>query len=153
MSLFTALTQRRNATIGGALAIALGAFVSFAGLASDRSGEVVLTKPQLQYQNINPAIQMATAHGDRANGAHGTFGKFPANFATPFHTHSGAYHGIVIKGVMTNPFEGEKNPPRMVAGSYWHVPANAAHATACVSDEPCEFYFHAGSGFDFTPVK
>jgi quercetin dioxygenase-like cupin family protein len=69
------------------------------------------------------------------------------------HTHSGAYHGVVIKGVMTNPFEGEINPPKLPPGSYWYVPADAVHATACVSNTPCEFYFHADSAFDFTPVK
>lgn len=54
---------------------------------------------------------------------------------------------------MTNPFEGEESPPRMGPGSYWYVPAGAVHATACVSDTPCQFYFHAESGFDFTPVE
>ena len=153
MSLLTALTSRRSAPIIGILAVALGVAISFSGSASDRNGEVVLTEAQLKFENINPAIRMATAYGDRAKSAHGTFGRFPAQFITPFHTHSGAYHGVVIKGVMTNPFEGQKNPPKMAAGSYWQVPANSVHATACVSDEPCEFYFHAESGFDFTPVK
>lgn len=107
----------------------------------------------MAFENINPAIRMATAWGDRGKGAHGTFGRFPANFITPLHTHSGAYHGIVVKGVMTNPFEGEADPPKMGPGSYWYVPAEAAHATACVSAVPCEFYFHAAAAFDFQPVK
>jgi quercetin dioxygenase-like cupin family protein len=41
----------------------------------------------------------------------------------------------------------------MVPGSYWYVPAQAVHATACVSDTPCQFYFHADDAFDFTPVE
>ena len=131
----------------------LTACAATADTASDPYGEIVVQKSALQYNNINPAIQMAGAYGDMTKGAHGTFGKFPAEFNTPFHTHSGAYHGVVLKGVMTNPFEGEENPPQMEPGSYWHVPANAVHATACVSATPCEFYFHAGSGFDFTPVE
>ncbi len=120
---------------------------------SVKMAETVTPAADLTYENINPAIAMATAFGDRAAGPHGTFGRFPANFTTPFHTHSGAYHGIVVKGVMTNPFKGETNPPKMQAGSYWHVPAGSIHATACVSDTPCEFYFHADEGFDFGPAE
>ncbi|MEH6403286.1 MAG: DUF4437 domain-containing protein [Sneathiella sp.] len=96
---------------------------------------------------------MAHAYGHRGKGAHGSFGRFPANFETPGHPHTGAYHGVVIKGVMTNPFKGEKNAPTMVAGSYWYVPAGMPHTTACVSDTPCEFYFHADGAFDFKPAK
>lgn len=116
-------------------------------------GEKVVPKAQIKFVKINPAIRMATVYGDKSSGAHGTFGKIPARFKTPFHTHSAAYHGVVLKGVMTNPFKGQKNPPRMAPGSYWHVPANSVHATACVSKTPCEFYFHSLSKFDFRPAK
>ncbi len=107
----------------------------------------------MQFANINPAIQMGAAWGDRGAGAHGTFGKFPAKFTTPTHSHSGAYHGIVLQGVMTNPFDDEADPPQMAAGSYWYVPAGSSHATACVSETPCRFYFHAEGAFDFLPVE
>lgn len=140
--------------LAGAAMIALGACTASAGSSTfDTSAAVALPSQAVQYQNINPAVQMGTAWGDRSAGEHGTFGKFPADFITPFHTHSGAYHGVVVAGTMTNPFEGEQNPPRMGPGSYWYVPANAVHATACVSATPCQFYFHAESGFDFTPVE
>ncbi len=142
----------------------LGAVGAFAGLvlagcagttipAFDPKAEVAMPAAKLDFQNLNPMIKMADAYGDRAKGAHGTFGTFPANFVTPLHTHTAAYHGVVIKGVMTNPFKGEANPPRMPPGSYWYVPAEAVHKTACVSNEPCEFYFHADSAFDFKPVQ
>ena len=119
----------------------------------NQSKEVALPKSQLEYININPAIQMADAYGDMSKGLHGTFGKFPANFDSGVHTHTGAYHGIVVKGVMTNPFKGEDNAPRLEAGSYWYVPANSVHSTACVSDIPCEFFFFADAKFDFFPVE
>lgn len=121
--------------------------------AFDPDKQTVLPAAAVDYQNINPAIRMGAAWGDRSKGRHGTFGRFPANFQTPFHTHSGAYHGVVLAGTMTNPFEGEASPPRMTAGSYWYVPANTVHATACVSDMPCQFYFHAAGAFDFMPVE
>ena len=144
--------SRLKLGLGLTLAAAVIGGAASAGSSYDETLQVVLPKAALEFVNINPAIQMAAAYGDRGTGAHGSFGKFPAKFTTPLHTHSGAYHGVVLTGVMTNPFEGETNPPEMVAGSYWYVPAEALHATACVSETPCEFYFHALSAFDFHPV-
>ena len=122
-------------------------------LAGPNAGEIALPAEKLKFEKLNPAISMADAYGNRAKGAHGTFGRFPGSFITPWHTHTVTYHGVVIKGTMTNPFKGENNPPQMGPGSYWHVPALSVHATACVSKTPCEFYFYADGPFDFTPVK
>ncbi len=118
------------------------------------SGVIGLATPaaKIEFTPIAPFVKMGGAWGDRASGAHGTFGEFPGGAASPLHTHSGAYHGVVITGVMTNPFEGESNPPKMGPGSYWYVPAGMEHVTACVSKEPCLFYFHAQGSFDFTPT-
>ena len=119
----------------------------------DPSKDTVKPAQSIPYTHINPAIQFGSAWGDFGKTEHGTFGKFPGNFQTPFHTHSGAYHGVVIKGTMSNPFKNEKNPPVMKPGSYWFVPANSVHATACISVEPCQFYFHAAGNFDFVEHK
>lgn len=140
----------KSVALGIAVAL-VAASVSYAGF--DANSNVILPEGSRAFVNINPAIKMAPAYGDRSVGAHGSFGQFPANFETPVHTHTGAYHGIVIKGIMTNPFDGDKNAPKMGPGSYWYVPAGAVHSTACVSDTPCEFYFHADSGFDFHVVE
>ena len=142
----------RSAALAATLLI-VGAAVVQAGVEFDANREVVLPSENVHYAPINPKIKMGAAYGDRGTGAHGSFGRFSANFITPLHSHSGAYHGIVIKGTMTNPFKGESAPKRMKAGSYWYVPAGAAHATACVSPDPCEFYFHAAEKFDFLPAK
>lgn len=98
-------------------------------------------------------IMFADAFGSREKGPHGTFGLFPGNFETPLHTHSHAYVAVVIKGQMTNPFKGEKNPPMMGPGSFWSVAAGEEHSTACVSEEPCEFFMTGEHNFDFMPVK
>ena len=138
-----------------AYALAATILTAIPALAQDAAFDsaVPQTKPsgEIVYNALNEAIQMGTAWGDRATGAHGTFGKFIGNFATPFHKHSEAYHGVVLSGTMTNPFKGidEDNPARMQVGSYWYVPANAVHATTCVSAEPCSFFFTADGSFDF----
>ncbi|WP_236937532.1 cupin domain-containing protein [Flavobacterium columnare] len=60
-----------------------------------------------------------------------------------------------MSGTMINPIgdEDPKNAKRMGPGSYWYVPANQAHTTGCVSEEPCVFYSYQSAGFDFTPTK
>ena len=151
------MTNRRSRLISVLATSLVGAgllsTMAYAGdTGFDPKREAAVPDEMLEFVNINPAIRMAAAFGDRSRGAHGSFGKFPASFSTPMHTHSGAYHGVVIAGEMTNPFAGEKNPPRMGPGSYWYVPAESVHATACVSATPCEFYFHADAAFDFQEV-
>ena len=95
-------------------------------------------------------IEFGMAYGNTFKSDHGTLGKFPANFETPVHTHSQAYHAIVIAGVMTNPMQGQKDKAtEMGRGSYWFVPAGQAHSTACVSASPCQFYMHQQLPFDF----
>ncbi len=121
----------------------------------DPEKPIAMPSGKVVYKAVNKAIQMGSAWGDRATGPHGTFGKFKAKFLTPLHTHTFAYHGVVLAGVMTNPFGKtlEKNPPRMPAGSHWYVPAGMVHATACVSKAPCQFFFTSNGAFDFIPVK
>ncbi|SOS51439.1 conserved exported hypothetical protein [Tenacibaculum finnmarkense] len=102
-------------------------------------------------------IKFASANGSTFETAHGNFGKFPGgeNFITPEHTHSNSYQAVVISGTMINPMgdEDSKKAKRMRPGSYWYVPANQAHTTGCVSEEPCVFYSYQSAGFDFTPTK
>lgn len=119
-----------------------------------RSGQAVaMAGEKIEIKRMAPFVSMGGAWGDRARGKHGTIGIFEPNSASPLHTHSGAYHGVVISGTMTNPFKGDSSPPKMTAGSYWYVPARSKHVTACISKEPCRFYFHADSAFDFQPVQ
>ena len=141
-------------SLGSALGLASASFIAAnAQSTTDSAKEIALPGWQVQIESINPAIKMATVYGDRGKGAHGTFGTFPPDFITPFHTHSTAYNGVVIKGVMTNPFRGQNAPPTLEPGSFWHVPAGSEHATACVSNVPCEFYFHSEGAFDFNVVE
>ena len=134
------------------------ALLSVAGLAGSTSAVaaqegVVLPASLVEYQQVAPFVKMGPAWGNRMSGAHGTFGAFPGGAASPWHTHSGAYHAVVISGTMTNPFRGETDPPEIAAGSYWFVPAGEVHQTSCVSTEPCVFYFHAEVAFDFTVAE
>ena len=145
----------RMTILGAVTATSLLATAAGAGDAFDSAVPKVRPAAQVPWMDVNPAIRFGDAFGDRAAGPQGTFGTFVPEFETPVHTHSGAYHAVVIEGVMTNPFglEGESDPPRMGPGSYWYVPAGMPHSTACVSQSPCKFYMHAEGPFDFTPVE
>ena len=149
-------SQKAAASLAAVSVVLLAACTAGqAGDAFDAAKPVAKPAAAVPWVDVNEAIRFGDAFGDRATGPQGTFGTFPGNFNTPVHTHTGAYHAVVLKGEMTNPFgaEGEANPPTMGPGSYWYVPAGMAHATACVSAEPCMFYMHAGGAFDFTPVE
>jgi quercetin dioxygenase-like cupin family protein len=110
-----------------------------------------IPQQQLEFETIAPFVKMATVSGDRASGSHATLGVFKAGAASPLHVHSKAYQAVVISGTMTNPFAGEVNPTQLEAGSYWQVPANIEHVTACVSADPGMFYFYSDGAFDFSP--
>jgi len=100
---------------------------------------------------VSPFARMYTVWGDRSNGAHGTMGEFIPGGASPEHTHGHSYHGIVLSGTMVNPFLGQaiEDARPLQAGDYWFVPAGIDHVTACISAEPCTFYFHSEGLFDF----
>lgn len=121
------------------------------GAEADNIESAVLQAENRDFFEAFGPVQFADAFGSRENGPHGTFGKFPGGFETPDHTHSHGYQAVVLEGQMTNPFEGETNPPVMGPGSYWAVAAGEAHTTACVSEEPCVFLMWGGQDFDFLP--
>jgi hypothetical protein len=136
------------AAVVGASTAALAASGAF-----DADQPVAAPASSYKFDTITPFLKFADAYGDRTQGGHGSFGIMPGHMASPSHVHSAAYHGIVIKGIVTDAFNGDKNPPRLPAGSYWYVPANVVHITACVSKEPCLFYTHSDAKFDFAPAE
>jgi hypothetical protein len=117
--------------------------------AADDTISATLKEEDKRFVAVMGPVEFADAFGSRETGPHGTFGSFPAGFATPEHIHSHGYRAIVTKGEMTNPFGDEANPPVLKPGSYWAVAAGEAHVTACVSAIPCEFFMFSNDGFDF----
>ena len=88
-------------------------------------------------------------------GAHGTFGIFSPAAVAPDHLHSHTYYGVVVSGMLKNPFgvgagsAGLAEAKPLPAGSFWSVPAESIHTTACDANRECLFYFHSRSYFDF----
>jgi len=121
----------------------------------ETSQEITLEEVRANLVPISPFAKMYTVWGDREMGAHGTFGEFIPGGASPAHIHSHSYHGVVISGIMVNPFSDEtiNDTQQLESGDYWFVPAGVEHVTACVSAEPCLFYFHAEGEFDFLAAE
>lgn len=114
---------------------------------------VSTTHGEMEFDEMAPYVDMANAHGDMKEGAHGTVGKMKAGSKTPRHFHSNPYHGVVVSGTMVHTFDGQENPPELTAGSYWYAPAEKIHYTKCLPDEECVFYIHSDGKFDMTEIE
>jgi quercetin dioxygenase-like cupin family protein len=102
----------------------------------------------VEWVEIVPGVRFAAVYGAWDKEAHGKLISIDAGIRTPMHVHSGAYHGIVVEGIVTNPYAGEEGEVGMGPGTYWYVPGGAPHITACVSEEPCLFYTYADGAWD-----
>lgn len=110
----------------------------------------IVTPDDLTFTQIAPFARFSSAKGDFTTGEHATLGVFGAGAASPPHTHSGSYYGVVLAGDMNNPFGTEASPPSLAPGSFWSVPGDEQHVTACLDpDGECTFFFHAADAFDF----
>jgi len=118
------------------------------------TGSATITEPgDIDFVEISPFARFGPAQGDFTAGEHGTFGIFGEGAASPPHTHSGSYYAVVLGGEMNNPFGTETDPPSLAPGSFWAVPADEQHLTACLTpDEECRFFFHSAGAFDFLPI-
>ena len=135
--------------------ISIVILLTFSGTiyAQDNIVSKTLTDKDKKFVTVMDPIQFADAYGDANSGNYGRFGLFPAYFETPSHIHSHGYNAVVIKGIMTNPFDNDKNPPILTPGSFWSVKMGDIHTTACISDIPCEFFVYSNESFDFDVKK
>jgi hypothetical protein len=97
---------------------------------------------------IHGELNVASAYGDLAHGAHGTFVKMPAGFVSPVHMHTEDYWGVVISGVAVNGLPGSTDVPLPV-GSYWFQNGGERHVTKCISPNECIFFLNQHGKFDY----
>jgi quercetin dioxygenase-like cupin family protein len=147
--------MRNGLKLTSLVASCLLAHLLLGGSATAGTTEAVFTTAdKVKYDVIIPNVaDFGTVYGNRETGAHGTFVKIKKGQGTPVHTHSKAYHGVVIEGVVENPVPGNQaSPVKLVPGSYYFVPAGAEHITRCAQSSPtdCKTYFYQDSAFDFT---
>lgn len=97
-------------------------------------------------------IEGAVAYGDMNKGEHGTYLKIPKGFATPIHSHTNGYRGVVLTGTVVNSEVGQPDIP-LQAGSYWFQEGRKKHVTKCVSDTDCMVFLSQRAKFDFIEDK
>jgi len=97
---------------------------------------------------VHGELYAAAAYGDLAHGAHGTFIKMPAGFASKVHTHTEDYWGVVISGVGVNEKPGAPDVALPV-GSYWFQKGGERHVTKCISPNECIFFINQSGKFDY----
>ena len=122
-------------------------------LAQTSEDPVVLDVADVEWNEMFPGVDFGAVYGDFSQEAHAKMVQFAPGVVAPMHTHTHAYHGVVIHGTVINPYEGEDPPVEMGPGSYWYVPAGMPHKTGCVSEEPCLFYTHGDEKWDIELVE
>src|SRR5262249_2630129 len=95
-----------------------------------------------------PDIMVSDLYGRFGNTRHSTMMRFPANFKTVVHTHTGDYYAVLISGTLKNYRPGGPMVTLSAPGSYWYQKAGEKHVTWCASKTPCTFFLTQGIGFD-----
>lgn len=113
----------------------------------------VIPATQLQFYKNKDGLTFANGWGDPTNGPHSNYIKLDGDSASPLHTHSASYYGVVISGVVANePTAAAKDRP-LPAGSYWYQKGNEPHVTKCISHEPCLIFVTSQRAFDIHVVS
>lgn len=129
------------------------ASVAFA--AAEPSADTTVTVPVTSmhfYQN-KEGLTIANGWGDPATGAHSNFIKMQGNTASPLHTHSYSYYGVVINGVVANEPTTTSPDHPLAAGSYWYQKGGEPHVTKCISQTECLFFVTSKGPFDFSKTQ
>ncbi|HEX8985574.1 MAG TPA: DUF4437 domain-containing protein [Bryobacteraceae bacterium] len=96
-------------------------------------------------------VQQAVVWGNAQKGPHGSFAKFAAGTETPLHTHTAGGRSIVISGTILEGLEGQK-PKELGPGSYFSMPGEVKHTTACKAGAECIIYSEWSGAFDLKPA-
>jgi quercetin dioxygenase-like cupin family protein len=97
-------------------------------------------------------VQQAVVWGNAQKGAHSSFAKFAAGTEVPLHTHTAASRSVVISGTMLEGVEGQE-PKELGSGSYFFIPGDVKHTTACKAGAECIIYTDWSGAFDLKPVN
>lgn len=133
--------------------LVLVAALATPGFAQAPAEAITLAPAGIEWAEIVPGASFGALYGDWSAEAHGKLARFDPGFVSPVHTHTHAYHGVVVSGTVSNPYPGEESPPEMGPGDYWFVPGGAAHVTSCLSAEPCLIYTHSDAAWDIEVVE
>lgn len=107
----------------------------------------------LPWETTPEGIAFAALSGDRWSEAYFAMVRLPGGTVSPLHVKSADMFGVMVEGQMTHAALDQANPTILGPGSYYHVPADLPHVSACVSDTPCVTMLYQDGAFDFVPVQ
>lgn len=109
---------------------------------------------ELQWVDSGFGPLVSPIHGDMGSGQHITYVRFGAGLATPLHTHTHDYVGIVLSGVAMHWEPGKPQTRKMLsAGAHWFMPANVEHVSECLPGAECIMAIYQQNSMDFIPTE
>lgn len=97
-------------------------------------------------------LMVAPLWGNRSTGAYGMYLKLPAGFEPGMHSHTGAYHGVLISGTWMHWDQGQKFGVELSPGSYVMQPGKAVHNDKCKPGKDCIILLVQNEKGDFVPA-
>jgi quercetin dioxygenase-like cupin family protein len=119
------------------------------------SRAVAVPFEQIEFHRPIPIVapEMASLWGDRSIGASGNEEKQPAGKTSALHVHPSDTYAMVIQGRMTHAFEGGPAPVELGPGSFYTLPANAPHVSACLPGSDCLIVYWQPGKLGYEEVK
>ncbi len=114
---------------------------------------VMRTASEMKWVDIPDAkgAQQSVAWGNAEKGPHGSFAKFEGGTQIALHTHTAGSRSVVITGTMMEGLEGQQ-PRELGPGSYFFIPGDLKHTTACKAGAECVIYTDWSGAFDLKPA-
>lgn len=114
----------------------------------------LLSQADLNWETSSEGVAFAPLHGDRFKTTYQAMVRLPAGIVSPPHVKSANMYGVILQGEMIHYSKdgNSKNAKRVGVGSFYHIPKDLPHVSACVSAKPCVAYLYQDGAFDFVPV-
>jgi len=129
------------------------AFLLLAATPSIADPTITLTPlDRLDWVTTPEGVAFAPLSGDRMREPYFAMVRLPAGTVSPPHTKSATMFGVMLEGQMTHAAPDKQNPAIIGPGSYYEIPSNMPHVSACVSDTPCVTMLYQDGAFNFMPV-
>ena len=115
---------------------------------------VALPSDGLPWATTPEGAEFAALQGDRFAEPYMAMVRLPAGLASPPHVKSANMFGVVMEGTFIHTASGDESGDsvHLGPGSYYHIPAELPHVSACVSDVPCVAFLYQDGAFDFNVV-
>lgn len=108
----------------------------------------------LEWEVTPEGVRFAPLIGDRFQEAYMAMVELPGGLSSPPHVKSADMFGVMVSGTMTHVAQGDDpaSGTALGVGAFYHIPADVAHISTCISDTPCVAFLYQDGAFDFVPV-